>query len=161
VGPVTVAPGQVKAAVQGSRPRPYRSAVHLPVLADAQWDTLLNTVAARAGHLAALLDGEMPAELVDDARHAGVPLLPQPAEHTPELPDVPEPSAHTASLPVPPPPNSGLTGTDLERLMTDVAARATRLLSGDTTTLHLTRHQDAVRIAANRPGPEWFHHLIQ
>lgn len=27
VGPVTVAPGQVEAAVQGSRPRPYRSAI--------------------------------------------------------------------------------------------------------------------------------------
>ncbi|MGW2855800.1 SWIM zinc finger family protein, partial [Streptomyces sp. NPDC001215] len=58
VGPVTIAPGLIKAAVQGSMPRPYRSAVHLPVLTDAQWDTLLDTVAARAGHLAALLDGE-------------------------------------------------------------------------------------------------------
>ncbi|MEV1062823.1 SWIM zinc finger family protein [Streptomyces sp. NPDC050263] len=247
VGPVTVAPGQVKAAVQGSRPRPYRSAVHLPVLADAQWDTLLDTVAARAGHLAALLDGEMPAELVDDARHAGVPLLPQPteldpecscpdwghpckhaaalcyaiaatidadpfllfalrgrgrdevlaelrarrtagrpgdaspapptpagihaagayaawaalAENAPGLPNLPEPSALAAALPVPAPAGSGLTSTDLERLMTDASARATRLLSGDTTSLHLTQHQDAVRIAASGPGPEWFHHLIQ
>ncbi|WP_405541212.1 hypothetical protein OG478_01370 [Streptomyces phaeochromogenes] len=83
VGAVTIAPGQVKAAVQGSRPRPYRSAVHLPVLTDAQWHTLLDTIAARAGHLAALLDGEMPAELVDDAREAGVALLPQPTELDP------------------------------------------------------------------------------
>ncbi|MFF7970453.1 SWIM zinc finger family protein [Streptomyces sp. NPDC007905] len=244
VGPATVTPGQIKAAVQGSRPRPYRSAVHLPVLTDTQWDTLLDTIAARAGHLAALLDGEMPAELVDDARHAGVPLLPQPteldpecscpdwghpckhaaalcyaiaatidddpfvlfamrgrgqddvlaelrarrtarrtvdtppapasvhaagayaawaalAEHDPGLPDLPEPSAHVAALPVPPPSGSGLTSADLERLMTDASVRATRLLSGDTTSLHLTQHQDAVRIAANSPGPEWFHHLIQ
>ncbi|ARP71243.1 hypothetical protein LK07_17270 [Streptomyces pluripotens] len=244
VGPVTVAPGQVRADVQGSRPRPYRSAVHLPVLADAQWDTLLDTVAARAGHLAALLDGEMPAELVDDARHAGVPLLPQPteldpecscpdwghpckhaaalcyaiaatidadpfllfalrgrgrdevlaelrarrtagrtvdtpptpagihaagayaawaalAEHAPRLPKLPEPSALAAALPIPAPTGSGLTSTDLERLMADASARATRLLSGDTSTLRLTQHQDAVRIAASDPGPEWFHHLIQ
>lgn len=247
VGPVTIAPGQVKAAVQGSRPRPYRSAVHLPILTRTQWDTLLDAVAARAGHLAALLDGEMPAELVDDARHAGVPLLPQPTELDPEcscpdwghpckhaaalcyaiaatidddpfvlfalrgrgrddvlaelrarrtadrtpdappapvgvhaagayaawsalaehdpgwpgLPHLPGPSAHAAALPVPPPSGSGLVGTDLERLMTDVSARATRLLSGDTTTLHLNQHQDAVRIAANSPGPEWFHNLIQ
>ncbi|MEV0737759.1 SWIM zinc finger family protein [Streptomyces sp. NPDC050549] len=244
VGPVTVAPGQVKAAVQGSRPRPYRSAVHLPVLTDAQWDTLLDTIAARAGHLAALLDGEMPAELVDDARHVSVPLLPQPteldpecscpdwghpckhaaalcyaiaatidadpfllfalrgrgrdevlaelrarrtagrtadapptpagihaagayaawaalAEHAPGLPDLPEPSALAAALPVPAPAGSGLTSTDLERLMTDASARATQLLAGDTSTLQLTQHQDAVRIAASGPGPEWFHHLIQ
>ncbi|MGR8009695.1 SWIM zinc finger family protein [Streptomyces hypolithicus] len=241
VGPISVAPGQVKAAVQGSRPRPYRSSVHLPVLTDVQWDTLLDTIAARAGHLAALLDDEMPAELVDDARHAGVPLLPQPteldpdcscpdwgypckhaaalcyaiattidtdpfvlfalrgrgreevfaqlrarrtaaqettappapagipaaaayahwAEHTPRLPELPEPAAHAAALPVAPPPGAGLTTADLEHLMTDAAARAAQILTGDTTSLHLTQHQDAVRIAASTPGPEWFHHLIQ
>ncbi|MDT9695621.1 SWIM zinc finger family protein [Streptomyces sp. P17] len=241
VGATTVAPGQVKAAVQGSRPRPYRSSVHLPVLTGAQWDTLLDTIAARAGHLAALLDGEMPAELVDDARQAGVPLLPQPteldpdcscpdwgypckhaaalcytiaatidadpfvlfalrgrsreevlvqlrarrtatqetvsppastgipaaaaytrwAEHAHELPGAPEPTIHTVALPVTPPSGSGLATTDLERLMTDVAARATRLLAGDTASLHLTQHQDAVRIAASGPGPEWFHRLIE
>ncbi|MEU3086167.1 SWIM zinc finger family protein [Streptomyces massasporeus] len=241
VGAVVIAPGQVRAAVQGSRPRPYRSAVHLPVLTDAQWDTLLDTIAARAGHLAALLDGEMPAELVDDARRAGAPFLPQPAEldpecscpdwgypckhaaalcyaiaatidddpfvlfavrgrgreevfaelrarraaaqettappassgvpaaaayahwaeHTPELPELPEPAAHTAALPVAPPPGTGLVTADLERLMADAAARAARILTGDTASLHLPQHQDAVRIAASSPGPEWFHHLIQ
>ncbi|MEU6657189.1 SWIM zinc finger family protein [Streptomyces sp. NPDC046900] len=241
VGPATVAPGQVKAAVQGSRPRPYRSSVHLPVLTDAQWDTLLDAITTRAEHLAALLDGEMPAELVDDARQAGVPLLPQPteldpecscpdwgypckhaaalcyaiaatidtdpfvlfalrgrsreevlaqlrarrtasqqtasppaptgvpaaaaytrwAEDAPQLPEPPEPAAHTAALPVTPPSGSGLATTDLERLMTDAAQRAARLLTGDTTDLHLTQHQDAVRIAASNPGPEWFHRLIQ
>jgi hypothetical protein len=43
----------------------------------------------------------------------------------------------------------------------DATARAARLLAGDTADLHLTQHQDAVRIAASNPGPEWFHHLIQ
>lgn len=100
VGTTTVAPGQVKAAVQGSRPRPYRASVHLPVLTDTQWDTLLDTVAARAGHLAALLDGEMPAELVDDARQAGVPLLPLPTELDPDCscPDWGHPCKHAAAL---------------------------------------------------------------
>jgi hypothetical protein len=45
--------------------------------------------------------------------------------------------------------------------MADATARAARLLAGDTADLHLTQHQDAVRIAASNPGPEWFHHLIQ
>ncbi|MFD3732899.1 SWIM zinc finger family protein [Streptomyces sp. NPDC058632] len=241
VGTTTVAPGQVKAAVQGSRPRPYRSSVHLPVLTDAQWDTLLDTVAARAGHLAALLDGEMPAELVDDARQAGVPLLPLPTEldpacscpdwgypckhaaalcyaiattidadpfvlfalrgrgrekvlaqlrtrrtasqeivtppapigipaaaayaswagHAPHLPEPTDPAGHTTALPVTPPPGSGLATTDLERLMADAATRAARLLLGDTTSLYLTQHQDAVRIAASGPGLEWFHRLVE
>ncbi|WP_262505945.1 hypothetical protein [Streptomyces sp. TRM68367] len=121
VGPVTVAPGKVNAAVQGSRPRPYRSSVHLPVLTDPQWDTLLDT----------------------------------------KLPELPEPAAHTTALPVAPPPGTGLAAADLERLMADATARAARLLAGDTADLHLTQHQDAVRIAASNPGPEWFHHLIQ
>lgn len=241
VGPTTVAPGQIKAPVQGSRPRPYRSAVHLPVLTNAQWDTLLDTIAARAGHLAALLDGEMPTELVDDTRHTGVPCSrsppnsnpnapaptgdtpantpphsatpspppstptrscsshcaaavvrrsspscahsvrqhrrPQPhrhrpaipaaaayarwAEESPELPELPEPAAHATALPVAPPPGTGLAAADLERLMADATARAARLLAGATADLYLTQHQDAVRIAASSPGPEWFHHLIR
>lgn len=45
--------------------------------------------------------------------------------------------------------------------MTDTAARAARLLTGDTTSLHLTQREDAARIAASNCGPEWFHHLIQ
>ncbi|MGW3917564.1 SWIM zinc finger family protein [Streptomyces sp. NPDC005070] len=244
VGPVTIAPGQVKAAVQGSRPHPYRSTVRLPVLTDAQWDTLLDTIATRAGHLAALLDGEMPAELVDDARHGGVPLLPQPTELDPEcscpdwgypckhaaalcyaiastidadpfvlfalrglsreevlgrlrarrtaaqatsnppapaglpaagayaawtaladgpppLPELPEPAPHTALVPAAPPSGAGLSAEDLERLMADTAARAARLLTGDTTSLHLSQHQDAARIAASNCSPKWNHHLIR
>jgi uncharacterized Zn finger protein len=100
VGTVVVAPGQMKAPVQGSLPRPYRSAVHVPVLTDAQWTTLLDAIAARAGHVAALLDGEMPAELVEDTRAAGVPLLPGPAELDPECscPDWGYPCKHAAAL---------------------------------------------------------------
>ncbi|MEU6278559.1 SWIM zinc finger family protein [Streptomyces populi] len=244
VGPVTIVPGQVKAAVQGSMPRPYHAIVHLPLLTAPQWDTLLDTIAARAGHLAALLDGEMPAELVDDARRAGVPLLPQPteldpecscpdwgypckhaaalcyaiastidadpfvlftlrgrqreealaqlrtrrtaaqttsnpqaptglpasdayaawaapAEHPPPLPEIPAPSPHTVALSVAPPSDAAPSTTDLERLMADTAARAAQLLTGDTTSLYLSQHQDAARIAASNCSPEWFHRLIQ
>ncbi|WP_030688696.1 SWIM zinc finger family protein [Streptomyces sp. NRRL B-1347] len=241
VGPVTIAPGQATAPVQGSRPCPYRSSVHLPVLTSPQWDVLLDAIVARAGHLAALLDGEMPAELADAAHQAGVSLLPQPTElapdcscpdwgspckhaaalcyaiaatldtdpfvlfalrgrdrqeifsqlrarrmETPEVaspqapvgipaaaayadwaadtlrwPDLPAPAVHAAALPLAPPPGSGLANADLEHLMADAATRAARILAGDTASLHLTQHQDAVRIAASSPGPEWFHHLIQ
>lgn len=241
VGATTVLPGRVKAPVQGSRPSPYRSSVHLPVLTDAEWNTLLDVTAARAGHLAALLDGEMPEDLVDDAREAGVPLLPQPAEldpecscpdwgypckhaaalcyavaatidadpfvlfalrgrdreeifaqlrarrttaqetaaapapagipataayarwaeHPLELPELPKSAPHTTALPSEPPPATGLATADLERLRADTATRATHLLTGDTTSLELTQRQDAVRIAASRPGLEWFHGLVQ
>ncbi|MHB6909469.1 SWIM zinc finger family protein [Streptomyces sp. DB-54] len=100
VGPVTVAPGVLRAEVEGSAPWPYDAAVHLRVLTDAQWDTLLDAIAAQAGRTAALLDGEMPADLVDDARAAGVPLLPEPAELDPECscPDWGYPCKHAAAL---------------------------------------------------------------
>ncbi|MBT2543237.1 SWIM zinc finger family protein [Streptomyces sp. ISL-44] len=240
VGAIVVAPGQVKAPVQGSRPRPYRCAVHLPVLTDRQWDALLDTVAARAGHVAALLDGAMPEDLVDDSRAADVPLLPRPTELEPECscpdwghpckhaaalcyaitaridedpfllfalrgrtreevfsalrarrtarapaappapagvpaaaayarwnaqrpPLPPTPAAttvrHDSALPVEPPAESGLDPADLQRLAADTGVRARQLLAGDHTSLALTQLQDAVRLSAAHPGPEWFHAL--
>ncbi|WP_338900597.1 hypothetical protein WBG99_17770 [Streptomyces sp. TG1A-60] len=79
-----------------------------------------------------------------------------------KLPETPEPAAHTASLPVTPPPGSRPATTGLERLTTNAATRAARILAGDTTGLRLTRHQNAVRIAASGPGPECcFHRLIE
>ncbi|MFM9449115.1 SWIM zinc finger family protein [Streptomyces acidiscabies] len=100
VGPVTAAPGVLSAEVEGSAPWPYESSVRLRVLTDVQWDTLLDVVAAQAGRTAALLDGEMPADLVDDARAAGAPLLPEPAELDPECscPDWGHPCKHAAAL---------------------------------------------------------------
>ncbi|MFB7600540.1 SWIM zinc finger family protein [Streptomyces sp. NPDC056160] len=100
VGPVTVTPGVLRAEVEGSAPWPYDAAVRLRVLTDAQWDTLLDAIAARAGRTAALLDGEMPADLVDDARTAGAPLLPEASELDPECscPDWGYPCKHAAAL---------------------------------------------------------------
>ncbi|WP_028804461.1 SWIM zinc finger family protein [Streptomyces sp. 142MFCol3.1] len=100
VGPVTATPGMLRAEVEGSAPRPYDAAVRLRVLTDAQWDALLDAIAAQAGRTAALLDGEMPADLADDARAAGIPLLPEPAELDPECscPDWGYPCKHAAAL---------------------------------------------------------------
>lgn len=244
VGEVTVSPGVVKAPVQGSRPRPYRTSVRVPTLTDRQWDTLLDAIAARAGHTAALLDGEMPQNLDDDARTAGVPLLPLPTELDPDCscPDWGHPCKHAAALcyaiatsidtdpfillalrgrtkeriltelrrrrtpqaapdtappapagipaaaayaawnsthhpalalPEPPqhstgrapalaadPPSAcGLSAAGLHRLATDTATRAARLLTGDTTSLHLTQRHDALRLAADHQDLEWFHGL--
>lgn len=239
VGEVTVSSGVVKASVQGSDFYPYRTSVRVPALTDGQWDTLLNTIATRAGHTAALLDGEMPEDLVEDARAAGVPLLPLPTELDPgcscpdwgypckhaaalcyaiasgidadpfvvfalrgrtkekvfaelrrrripaptaapaapagvpaaaayarwaaEHPALPEPPA-PASYRVPalatdPPPDSGLTADGLRGLVADTAARAARVLAGDTASAHLTRRADALRLAADHRSVEWFHAL--
>jgi uncharacterized Zn finger protein len=100
VGPITVSPGRIAAPVHGSRPRPYRTVVHVEQLTDAQWERFLDQVAGRAGHIAALLDKDMPHDLVDAAADAGVPLLPDVGDLEPECscPDWGYPCKHAAAL---------------------------------------------------------------
>ncbi|MFE1324868.1 SWIM zinc finger family protein [Streptomyces sp. NPDC058741] len=96
VDAITVTPGLVLAYVQGSRPRPYRVQVRLRTLDDTDWDRFLDAAADRPGHIAALLDKEMPQSLAD----CGVPLLPGPGELEPRCscPDRGHPCKHAAAL---------------------------------------------------------------
>lgn len=96
VDAVTVTPGLVLAYVQGSRPRPYRVRVRLRALEDDEWERFLDVAADRPGHIAALLDKEMPQSLAD----CGVPLLPRPGELVPRCgcSDSGHPCEHTAAL---------------------------------------------------------------
>jgi len=100
VDEITVSPGKITAKVHGSRPRPYTSAVRIRALKDSEWDKLLDAVAAKALHLAALLDRDMPQGLADDAADAGVHLLPHGNELEPECscPDWGYPCKHAAAL---------------------------------------------------------------
>ncbi|MFJ8629639.1 SWIM zinc finger family protein [Streptomyces sp. NPDC093568] len=96
VDAITVTPGLVLAYVRGSRPRPYRVQVRLRTLDDADWARFLDTVAERPGHIAALLDKEMPQSLAE----CGVPLLPGPGDLDPRCscPDRGHPCKHAAAL---------------------------------------------------------------
>ncbi|MGX1541675.1 SWIM zinc finger family protein [Streptomyces adustus] len=96
VDAITVTPGLVLAYVQGSRPRPYRVQVRLRTLDDTDWEHFLDAAADRPGHIAALLDGEMPQSLAD----CGVPLLPGAGELEPQCscPDHGHPCKHAAAL---------------------------------------------------------------
>ncbi|MEU2302229.1 SWF or SNF family helicase [Streptomyces antibioticus] len=76
VGAVSVRPGRITAVVQDRDGTPHRADVLLGVLSDAEWDRFLGLAAERSGHVAALLDREMPPDLVEDAETAGVDLLP-------------------------------------------------------------------------------------
>jgi uncharacterized Zn finger protein len=100
VGQVTVTPGSAAARVQGSRPDPYRSTMRVRRLGDRQWDRLLDVIAERAANIAALLDGEMPPGLADDAEAAGVVLLPGAQDLQPRCncPDWGVPCKHAAAL---------------------------------------------------------------
>ncbi|MGW2616092.1 SWIM zinc finger family protein [Streptomyces sp. NPDC001500] len=96
VDAITVTPGLVLAYVQGSRPRPYRVQVRLRTLGDDDWERFLDAAVERPGHIAALLDKEMPESLAD----CGVPLLPGPGDLEPQCscPDRGHPCKHAAAL---------------------------------------------------------------
>ncbi|WP_250402678.1 SWIM zinc finger family protein [Streptomyces cellostaticus] len=96
VDAITVTPGLVLAYVRGSRPRPYRVQVRLRTLEDDGWERFLDAAADRPGHIAALLDRELPESLAD----CGVPLLPGPRDLAPRCscPDSAHPCKHAAAL---------------------------------------------------------------
>lgn len=75
VGTITISPGRIAATVYAPEDT-YEAVVQVDELSDDEWSRFLDAVAARAGHIAALLDGEMPHDLVEAAADAGVPLLP-------------------------------------------------------------------------------------
>ncbi|MEV0220786.1 SWF or SNF family helicase [Streptomyces sp. NPDC050704] len=76
VGAVSVRPGRITAVVQDRDRTSHRADVLLQELSEDQWDRFLSMAVERAGHIAALLDREMPPHLVEDAAAAGVELLP-------------------------------------------------------------------------------------
>lgn len=76
VGAVLVRPGRITAVVRGRDGLEQRADVLLRRFQEAEWRRLLAAVAAEAGHIAALLDRDMPPRLVEDAAGAGVELLP-------------------------------------------------------------------------------------
>jgi uncharacterized Zn finger protein len=100
VGELTIAPGEVRAAVQGRRLRPYQVRVRVRVLEAEEWDRVLDAIAAQIGHAAALLDGELLPEVADDVRSAGIDLLPGPGELQPRCscPDWADPCKHAAAV---------------------------------------------------------------
>jgi uncharacterized Zn finger protein len=100
VGELAIGPGEVRAAVQGRRVRPYQVRVRVRVLDAAEWDRVLDAIATQIGHAAALLDGELLPEVADDVRSAGTDLLPGPGELQPRCscPDWADPCKHAAAV---------------------------------------------------------------
>lgn len=84
VGAVSVRPGRITAVVQDRDRTAHRADVLLERLSDAQWDRFVDLAIERSGHVAALLDREMPPHLVEDAATAGIDLLPGLGDLEPE-----------------------------------------------------------------------------
>ncbi|MEU4803876.1 SWIM zinc finger family protein [Actinosynnema sp. NPDC023587] len=99
VGTITVSPGLLSATVYDTGDT-YHTTVRLTPFTDAEWRRFLGQVAAKAGHLAALLDREMPRELAETAADAGLDLLPGIGDLDPECtcPGWELPCRHAAAL---------------------------------------------------------------
>ncbi|MGI8685201.1 MAG: SWIM zinc finger family protein, partial [Acidimicrobiales bacterium] len=95
-----VAPGEVLASVWGRRRTPYKVRVRVRTFSDAEWAKVTGAVAAKAAHAAALVDGELDPAVVDDARGAGVALLPDAGDLQPRCscPDWADPCKHSAAV---------------------------------------------------------------
>lgn len=77
VGAISVSAGRLSAVVHDpGDDAAYAAVLRVPVLTDAEWDRFAGQVAAESGHIAALLDGDMPAALADAASAVDVALLP-------------------------------------------------------------------------------------
>ncbi|MBD0840706.1 SWF or SNF family helicase [Streptomyces sp. TRM68416] len=99
VGAVSVRPGRITAVVQGHDGTAHRADVLLAQLSDEQWERFAAMTVERAGHVAALLDREMPPHLVEDAATTGIELLPGLGDLEPACDcDAWDHCAHTAAL---------------------------------------------------------------
>ena len=74
---IQIAPGEVKAKVQGSRPRPYQVSIQLKPLSAAEWRKLTEAMAEEARFGAKLLAGEMPADIEEVFKAEGLSLFPK------------------------------------------------------------------------------------
>lgn len=100
VSSLQLARGEITAKVRGNRPGAYRVVVRVHTYGDAQWKRVVETVAGRAAHAAALLDGELDPSIADDAAASGVELLPGPGDLQPRCscPDWADPCKHAAAV---------------------------------------------------------------
>jgi uncharacterized Zn finger protein len=98
---IDVEKGQVKAKVQGSRPKPYNITIELPALTGKQWEKAIEAMAGQAIFAAKLLAGEMPQDIEEAFKAAGVPLFPQSAKDIKadcSCPDFANPCKHIAAV---------------------------------------------------------------
>ncbi|MEU6419212.1 SWF or SNF family helicase [Streptomyces spiralis] len=99
VGAVSVRPGRITAVVHDPDGSAHRADVLLERLSDDEWARFLDVAVERSGHLAALLDRDLPPHLVEDATAAGIELLPGIGDLEPECDcDAWDHCGHTAAL---------------------------------------------------------------
>ncbi|HSB72287.1 MAG TPA: SWIM zinc finger family protein [Candidatus Methylomirabilis sp.] len=98
---VAIAKGAVSAKVQGSRPTPYQVSIKVAALSKAEWKRLAEILGGKALFVAKLLAGEMPQEIEEAFRDAGLSLFPEAIrdlETECSCPDWSNPCKHIAAV---------------------------------------------------------------
>jgi len=73
---IDITPGRVESRVQGSRPSPYQVQIEIKPLSNKEWDKVADAMASQAIFAAKLLAGEMPQDIEEAFKQAGVNLFP-------------------------------------------------------------------------------------
>jgi uncharacterized Zn finger protein len=74
---IDIAKGLVTAGVQGSMPSPYQIKIKVKTLSEKAWDQLAKVLSRQAIFAAKLLAGEMPENIEDTFKEAGLSLFPE------------------------------------------------------------------------------------
>ncbi len=74
---IEIEKGEVKAKVQGSRPKPYDIKIHIKTLSATDWQKLAKALSHQAIFLAKLLAGQMPEDIEKAFKEAGLSLFPE------------------------------------------------------------------------------------
>ncbi len=96
-----VSPGEVAAAVQGSRAEPYRVKIRMLALAEKDWARAETAMAAKAAFSARLLAGEMPHDIEEAFADCHLSLFPASAKDLAAdctCPDWANPCKHVAAV---------------------------------------------------------------
>lgn len=96
-----VGPGQVDAEVQGSRRQPYQVHIGVPTFEERSWVQVEQLLVENAWYTAALLSGEMPADIEEVFSAGGLSLFPARAQDLSmncSCPDFAVPCKHIAAV---------------------------------------------------------------
>lgn len=96
-----VLPGGISGQVQGSRRRPYKVTITVKEPTDEQWGHIEGAMKAKIGFVARLLGGEVPPDLEDVFKAAGVTLFPATwgdLRASCSCPDMESPCKHIAAV---------------------------------------------------------------
>ena len=98
---IDVKKGIVTSKVQGTRSRPYNIEIRLKPISEKNWDRVISVLASKAIFAARLLSGEMPPDIEDAFREAGVSLFPKSKKELKtncSCPDSANPCKHIAAV---------------------------------------------------------------